>query len=120
LKLPIEINKHKDMSEVTIRQVRTEDAEEVAKLSEQLGYPSSLEQMKRRIDSMINLQQEKVFVAVSKDGVVIGWIHVFTAMRVESKSFAEIGGIVVDSEYRNRGIGKKLLKQAEGWAAQKN
>jgi GNAT superfamily N-acetyltransferase len=108
------------MSEVTIRQVKTENAGEVARLSEQLGYPCSPEQMRCRIEQMIESQQDKVFVAVFEDDLVVGWIYVFTVMRLESEPFAEIGGIVVDSEYRNRGIDKKLLKQAEGWAAQKN
>jgi len=119
-KSPAGINKHKDMSELTIRQAKTEDAGEIARLSEQLGYPSSIEQVQRRIDSIINSQQDKVFVAVSGDSDVVGWIHVFAAMRLESEAFAEIGGIVVDSSYRNRGIGKTLLECAEQWAAQKD
>ncbi len=69
---------------------------------------------------MIDSRQDKVFVAVSVDGAVIGWIHVFATVRLESELFAEMGGIVVDSDYRNRGIGKKLLEYAEQWATQKN
>ena len=108
------------MSEVTIRQVKTEDAGEIVRLSEQLGYPSSLEQVQRRIGQIIDSQQDQVFVAVSGNGDVVGWIHVFAVVRLESEPFAEIGGIVVDSGYRNRGIGKALLGSAEEWTAQKN
>jgi N-acetylglutamate synthase-like GNAT family acetyltransferase len=108
------------MSEVTIRQVEAEDIREISRLSEQLGYPSSPEQMRCRVEQIIESQQDKVFIAVSEDGAVVGWIHVFAAMRLESEPFAEIGGIIVDSEYRSHGIGKKLLESAEDWAAQKN
>lgn len=108
------------MSELTIRQVKTEDAGEIARLSEQLGYPNSIEQVQRRIDWIIDSRQDEVFVAVSGDTLVVGWIHVFAARRLESGLFAEIGGIIVDSNYRNRGIGKTLLEHAERWAAKKN
>jgi GNAT superfamily N-acetyltransferase len=108
------------MSELTIRQVKTEDAGEIERLSEQLGYPSSIDQVQCRIDSIINSQQDKVFVAVSGNNVVVGWIHVFVAIRLESEPSAEIGGVVVDSNYRNRGVGKTLLEHAERWAAQKD
>ena len=108
------------MSEVTVRQVRAEDAEYIMRLSEQLGYPSSLEQMQRRIDLIIDSQQDQVFVAVSEDRTVVGWIHVFVTMRLESEPFAEIGGIIVDSDYRDRGIGKILMEHVEDWAENKN
>jgi N-acetylglutamate synthase-like GNAT family acetyltransferase len=108
------------MSEVTIRQMKAEDSEKIAQLSKQLGYPASPEQMQSRISCIIDSQQDRVFVAVSEDSVVVGWIHVFATMRLESEPFAEIGGIVVDSNYRNRGIGKSLIECAEQWAAQKN
>lgn len=108
------------MSQVTIRQVKAEDAEDIARLSEQLGYPATPEQMHRRIIEMLSSQHDKVFVAISLDGAVVGWIHVFAAMRLESEPFAEIGGIVVDSDHRNQGIGKKLLARTEQWAVKKN
>lgn len=117
MKSQVETDKHKDMSEVTIRRMKTEDAGDVARLAEQLGYPNSLEQVRHRIGSIIDSQQDEAFIAVSEDGVVAGWIHVFAAMRLESEPFAEIGGIIIDSEYRSRGIGKKLLEHAENWAA---
>ena len=105
---------------MTIRQVKAEDAGEIARLAEQLGYPSSLERVRHRIGSIINSQQDRVFVAVSEDGVVVGWIHIFASMRLESEPFAEIGGLIVGSEYRSHGIGRKLLEHTEDWAAEKN
>ena len=37
---------------------------------------------------------------------------------VEAEAFVVIGGLVVDREYRKRGIGRRLLARAEEWAAQ--
>jgi len=59
-----------------------------------------------------------VFVAcISKK--VVGWIHVCINFRIESDSYAEIGGLVVDENYRGKGIGKLLVEEAERWAQEK-
>ena len=42
------------------------------------------------------------------------------AKRIASASFVEIGGIVVDSDIRNKGIGKALIVEAKNWAVAKN
>lgn len=108
------------MSVVTIRKAKTEDAGEIARLSVQLGYPATTEQVHQRISRTANSQQDQVFVAVSEDDKVVGWIHVLVTMRLESEPFAEIGGIVVDADHRNQGIGKSLLRRTEHWATEKD
>jgi GNAT superfamily N-acetyltransferase len=55
-----------------------------------------------------------VFVACTA-GKVVGWVHVFLALRVESDQFAELGGFVVSRKYRRSGIGRQLLAAAEEW-----
>jgi len=37
-------------------------------------------------------------------------------MNIESRPFIEIGGIVVDDQYRNQSIGKSLMKCVEDWS----
>ncbi len=46
------------------------------------------------------------FVAII-EGKIIGWIHAFKALRIETKPFIEIGGLVVDEIYRE----KKVLEK---------
>lgn len=60
-----------------------------------------------------------VFVAVGSDGEIYGWIHVFTALHLESSPSAEIGGLVVTEGQRGEGVGGALVQRAEKWARQR-
>jgi len=44
---------------------------------------------------------------------VVGWAHVFVHALVESDTFAEVGGLVVDERERGQGIGKGLMSRVE-------
>lgn len=104
------------MPELTIRAAVENDAASVALLSAELGYPASTEETKGRLTPLLASDRNAVFVAQSSDGLVVGWIHVFVARRVESGPFAELGGFVVRDGYRGRGIGRRMLAAAEAWA----
>jgi GNAT superfamily N-acetyltransferase len=104
--------------EVTIRNITIEDSEEVNKLSLQLGYQLSVAETKEQIEKVISTESHCAFVAVSEERV-IGWIHAFVALAIESKSFVEIGGLVVDEKYRSLGTGKKLIEKIKEWAVSK-
>jgi GNAT superfamily N-acetyltransferase len=102
---------------VTLRTAGIEDAEEIARLATQLGYPSSPEEIRARIERVLGEKIGRIIVAVDEHDAILGWTHVFLAHRIESETFAEIGGLVVDENHRNRGIGGILLGEAEQWAA---
>jgi GNAT superfamily N-acetyltransferase len=102
---------------VEIRVITKEDAESVAWLSTQLGYESDIEQISARIKHINNSNDNCAFVALVDDKVV-GWIHGFYTLRIESDPFVEIGGLIVDSAYRNLKIGKQLIERLKLWAEQ--
>lgn len=104
--------------DIIIREARLEDIELIRLLSNELGYPSTAEQIKYRLEKIINSESDAVFVTV-ENNITIGWIHIFGTIRLESGSFAEIGGLVVSSGHRNKRIGKALVKEAEKWAQEK-
>lgn len=52
------------------------------------------------------------------DNSICGWVHVFGKCNIQLEH-AEIGGLVVDTEYRGKRIGKKLMRKAEEWAKEK-
>lgn len=103
-----------------IRKARIEDTSIITELSIQLGYQSTPEQTEKRLIEVIESSDHALFLACLKEGAVVGWIHVYKSLRVESDCFAEIGGLVVSEGYRSRGFGKKLIQEAEVWAIQKD
>ncbi len=92
------------------------DAERIAALAGQLGYPSTTHQVRRRIERIRGRPDHRALVAETADGEVVGWLHVFVSRLLESDSFAEIGGLVVDENHRGSGVGKLLMQHAESWA----
>lgn len=100
---------------VQIREISEKDAEGVATLSTQLGYESDIAQTLIRIQQINNSNENCAFVAVIDDQV-LGWIHGFYTLRIESDPFVEIGGLIVDETYRNLKIGKQLIESVNLWA----
>jgi GNAT superfamily N-acetyltransferase len=96
-----------------------EDYSRVAELARQLGYPSTAEQIRSRLDGMRNSDQYAVYVAELPEGKVAGWIGVSIFRTVAVDPCAEINGLVVDSDVRSLGIGSALVGIAEEWARSK-
>ena len=102
--------------EVVLRRARSTDAARIADLSGQLGYPSTEKQMKARLRVMFKDKEAACFIAESRDGGLIGWIHVSTTPLLEVERRAEVNGLVVDEMVRSQGAGALLLAAAEKWA----
>jgi GNAT superfamily N-acetyltransferase len=100
------------------REAIDEDAKDIAGLSNQLGYVISQPATLQNLEIIRQNKNEIVFVAVDKKEVV-GWAHVFYTTRLESGSFCEIGGLVVNADYRRTGIGKMLVENAKAWSKSK-
>ena len=99
-----------------IRAAVKEDAERLALLSGQLGYPAAAPEIRGRLQRIQAREDGQVFVA-EVDGAVVGWVHVCEVHFLESPAHAEIAGLVVDERCRGRGVGKELMAAAERWAA---
>lgn len=99
-----------------IREARAQDFARIAELAAQLSYPSSPEDIARRLEGMQDSCDHAVLVAVREGGEIAGWIGVFIYRSVEADARAEISGLVVDEKVRSRGIGSQLLARAEHWA----
>jgi N-acetylglutamate synthase-like GNAT family acetyltransferase len=101
--------------EITVRRATPQDAERLAELATQLGYPSSAAQVARRLERVLGDARQAVLVAEAAGGVV-GWVHIIPTFLIESDPQAEIGGLVVDQDCRRGGVGTLLINQAEHWA----
>ena len=59
-----------------VRPMTEGDAPEVADLSGQLGYPSTVAQIRRRFERLSVDTDSAVFVAEGEGGRIAGWVHV--------------------------------------------
>ena len=99
-----------------MRTARESDAARIAELSGQLGYPSTTEDILRRMRSLVPVANHALLVAENPAGDVIGWVHVSVNPLIESDVRAEINGLVVAEGQRSVGAGRLLLEEAERWA----
>ena len=91
------------------------DCQFIDELNGALGYGTNEEKMAVRLAEILVRDDHCVFVATIQDQVA-GWIHGFVSLRLESDSFAEIGGLVIRHEDRRLGIGKLLVMEVLKWA----
>jgi GNAT superfamily N-acetyltransferase len=75
--------------------------------------------MKARLSRVKPAADNAVFVAESREGEVIGWLHVSVSQLLEVPLRAEVNGLVVAEGQRSKGAGAKLLDSAEDWARKK-
>ena len=102
---------------VNIRKVKISNSVALAKLSGELGYPTTTEEMESRFDKVLSIPDNGIYVAELDS--IVGWIHVALIQTLESNAFVEICGIVVSESHRGSGIGTRLIAVAESWAREK-
>ena len=106
------------MTPPAIRPARPADAGAIAAFATQLGYPSSAEDVRGRMEALEPDASSALLVA-EHDGKVVGWVTVREQLTIESGAHAEITGLVIDEAHRGRGIGEALAAAAETWARQR-
>lgn len=100
---------------IAFRKARQDDAAGLVELVGQLGYPSSEAEVAGRLARILGRDDHVVFVAL--DGRrPLGWVHVLEFSTLASEPCALLSGLVVESAARRRGVGRELVKLAEGWA----
>jgi len=92
------------------------DAETLAVLAGQLGYTSSPEQVRQRLEQIVQDPDNVVLVAEGEDGQVIGWVQVYRRELLIDDRHAELGGLVVAEGRRGQRVGQLLMEEVECWA----
>jgi GNAT superfamily N-acetyltransferase len=97
----------------TIRLAELSDAEPLASLMGELGYPTRAAEMEMRLEPILRDSRYRTFVAV-RDGKICGMIGTFC---YHSYEYNNIGGrilaLVVTEKMRGQGIGHALVNMAE-------
>jgi GNAT superfamily N-acetyltransferase len=102
--------------DTTIRVATHADADELARLSGQLGYPTGAARVLHRLDGVITHHAGVVLVAVDPDGGLAGFAHVEPRRLLIAEPFAELAALVVSETARGQRVGSALLAAAEAWA----
>jgi putative oxidoreductase len=102
-------------SQVTLRLAREDDAQDIARFSGQLGFPMDREAARGRLRDALGAPDHAMLVAES-DGAVVGLIELKRVRLVMARKQVEVVSLVVDERHRGRGIGTRLLEEAERWA----
>lgn len=102
-----------------IREACSSDVPQLANLMGQLGYSTSVEQMRRRFE-MISAEPSYHTLVIEVEGKVVGMSGLCKGIFYELDGiYVRIVAFVVDDTYRKKGLGKLLLAESEKWARSK-
>ncbi len=105
---------------VQIRSAGIHDIKALTLLMEQLGYPTTEDKMMQRFQALAANPSYHTLVA-EVDGYVVGMAGLCHSLFYEHDGcYVRIVAFVVDSNYRRKGIGQKLLEAIEYWAVEQD
>lgn len=96
-----------------VRAATPADAEALASLSGQLGYPADVPTILRRL---AQVERGVVLVALDAEGAVCAMAHADPRHLLITEPFVELEELVVDEAVRGAGAGAMLLAAVEAWA----
>ena len=100
---------------LAIRRATLADADALAHLTTELGYPTSGGEIRTRLAELLSRASQFIAVVDRPEGIV-GWVAAEERLLLESGRRAEVVGLVVASPVRRLGLGSLLVSAAEEWA----
>jgi GNAT superfamily N-acetyltransferase len=102
---------------VQVRGATPADAEALASLSGQLGYPADVPTILRRL---AQVEHGVVLVALDAKGAVCAVAHAEPRHLLIAEPLVELEALVVDEAVRGAGAGAMLLAAVEAWARERD
>jgi len=103
------------VDDVTLRPATIGDAAPIAGLLTQLGYPTTPSNMEKRLGRLLSHPDYTTFVAASS-GEIVGLVGAYLGHALEfDVRYGRFTGLVVDTRWRGRGLGKALMRHVEEW-----
>jgi len=101
-----------DRQTITLRPANDGDAERIASLFTDEGYPSGPSDIVERLERFAS-EHSRVIVA-DNGGEVLGFVAIHALPRFEhSDRVLRVMALVVDAGVRERGVGRMLMEEAE-------
>lgn len=105
------------MDNVKIRRARLGDEMSLAQLATQMGYPVTASEAKKRLKDILR-QKGEILLVADVYGQAIGYVLGTTIIEINTPKTLRLGGMVVNENYRQWGIGRMLMKGLEKWTKQ--
>lgn len=100
---------------LAIRPANTADLSQLVDLLEQLGYPSTPDQLTLRLARIGQHPDHRLLVSEGPSGIS-GLCHLQRIDLLASDGYAEVQALVVDAAHRRQGVGRALLQEAASQA----
>ena len=101
---------------IIIREAQPEDSLALTDLMNELGYNTTLDEMKTRFENIQKHKDYKTFIATG-DKEILGMVGLSKNYSYEQNgTYVRVLALVTRSNFRQKGIGKKLMHVAENWA----
>jgi GNAT superfamily N-acetyltransferase len=98
---------------IAIRAATLADADAIARLMTELGYPTSSQQMERRLTAILGDGSYQTFVACHGDAIVgLAGTRIGPMYEIDAP-YGQIMALVVASTFRQQGVGALLVRAAE-------
>ena len=102
---------------LTIRHATIADADRIASLMTELGYPTSADQMSRRLTTILGDDSYRTLVACD-DATIAGVLGLHVGPMYEmDEPYGQIMVLVIAGASRRHGVGGRLLDEAESFFA---
>jgi GNAT superfamily N-acetyltransferase len=106
---------------ITIRDAYREDMPSLTSLMSDLGYPAPEDEIKERFENIFGRREFRTLLAITEDGQAAGLIGMIEGYGYEHNAkYIRVLALVVGKNFRNRGVGKVLMMEAEKWAEELN
>jgi aminoglycoside 6'-N-acetyltransferase I len=101
------------LAAITVRHATIADADALADLVTELGYPTSAGQMRARLESILSKPEYSTLVALV-DGRVAGFVGAMVQPFYEADGpYGQLMALVVAADFRRRGVASALVQAAE-------
>ena len=107
------------MSGLTIAKADLSMVPALMKLSTQLGYERTAEEISAQLEKIL-AREDHIFLVALRGQEVCGWVHFHQVDVLTSPTYVEVAGLVVDQACRKQGVGHALMQAGEAWAEKRN
>jgi GNAT superfamily N-acetyltransferase len=110
------IYKNKGMGKIAILKAEAHHAAQIARLLGQLGYPNRPGEVRKKISALSASEADCIWMA-QFEGKPVGLLAFhLTPLLHAPGNLGRITALVVDKQFRGKGVGRRLVETAERWA----